>query len=227
MDFFAKPTSIYEVGVILLFLFSVLETAFIYWKILKVVDRKHEFNLTKQMSANQKVSNIMSELRALIKADRISLIRFHNGTEFLPNNPIWKITSDNQVTSDGITDEHIEGVLVSRIQPIIEPLITGEAREEGILIPESCAKCPNLSLCKDSNSRIVRFNVDDMTGFTKIFLQKRGTKTAFMATLNNSEKRIFGVLMIEYTDDVETLKQESQITQTICAFTEKLRFLFN
>ena len=210
-----------------LVLSSIVLSAFMFFRLFKAISTKHEFNLPKQMDANKKVENILSELRALISASRISLIRFHNGSEFLPNNPIWKITSDNQVTADGVTHETIDGVLISRVQPIIEPVITGETSEAGIFIPDACQKCTRGAFCKSINSRTIRMDVDEMSGYSKMFLQKRGTKTAFMATLNNSNNEVFGVLMIEYTDSIESSKHEVLITQTICQFTEKLRFLFN
>jgi len=194
---------------------------------MKSIVKRHEFNLKKQMDTGRRIEQTISELRALIDASRISVLRFHNGSEFLPNNPIWKVTSENQVCADGITDEAIEGVLISRIQPLIEPLITGETNEPGVLYPEFCSRCTHREICRKLKSLTVKFSVEDMSGYTKIFLKKRGTKTAYLSALVNNENKVFGVLMIEYSDAIEKIKFEAEIMETACSYTEKLRFLFN
>jgi len=215
----------YQIGVWFLLIFSILELTFLYRKVVRLFTTGHEFNLRKQMDISKKTDIIISELRALIQADRISIIKFHNGSEFLPNNPIWKITSDNQVKADGISYEDIEGVLVSRIQSIIEPIITGEVDGNGASFPSPCLDCENSTLCRECNMRIIRFDCEGMNGYSKMFIQKRGTKTAFISTINNGDKKVFGLLLAEYTN-ILLPDDERHIVHTVCGYTEKLRFLF-
>jgi len=226
-SFLTGPHIVYHSLIAFMTFFIIVLLFILYKKIPNICTTKHEFNLFKQMSTSKKVESFLSELRVLIGADRVSLIRFHNGQEFLPNNPVWKISSDHQVVADGVSYEDIEGVLVSRIPNIIEPLITGETTESGIKIPGPCEKCPNNRLCEGTNNRIIWFDVDKMSGYAQSFLQKRGTSTAYLATINNSDDKVFGVLMVEYIDVVTGGAKILNITQTICKYSTKLRFLFN
>lgn len=222
-----SPSNIYQFGVILLLIFAVCESIFINIRLFKLVSNGHEFNLKSQLSMSKKTDIILAEMRALTQTDRISIIKFHNGSEFLPNNPIWKITSDNQAKADGVSYEHVEAVLVSRIQNIIEPIITGEIdQNEGSSIPAHCFHCPTQKLCKGSNMRVVKFNVNEMTGYSKMFFQKRGTHTAFISTINNGDNKIYGLLLVEYIDEMNNPQEEEKLLPMICSFTEKLRFLF-
>jgi len=192
----------------------------------RIVNKKHDFNLPKQMVANKRSDVIASETRVLTGADRVTVIRFHNGSEFLPNNPIWKITSGSQMKADGVSYEDIQDVLVSRIPAIIDPVITGETDYDGVSIPESCKRCIR-KLCQERSARTVKFQVSEMTGYSKMFLQKRGTETAYIATLNSTQGKIFGLLLVEFSDKKEGTKEEEKTVKIICESTEKLAFIFD
>lgn len=223
-----SPQSIYDFLVILL----ILSNPFIFWfinrKLKSICKGKHILDLKGQVNTDGKAENILSELRALIEADRITLLRFHNGQEFLPNNPVWKLTGTSAVKADGVSDEMIDSLLISRVQPIIEPLITGETDNDAVKIPPVCEKCVNSHTCEGTNHRIITFDVEKMNGFSQSFLQKRGTTVACLATLLNSADQVFGVLFVEYGDTGKiNLDKNVKIIQTICRTSSKLRFLFN
>ena len=217
--------SIYLVIIFVLGLISIISPYILFKRMAKLVNKKHDFNLPKQMIANKRSDVIASETRVLTSADRVTVIRFHNGSEFLPNNPIWKITSGSQMKADGVSYEDIQDVLVSRIPAIIDPVITGEMDYEGVSIPESCKKCTR-KLCRERGARTVKFQVSEMTGYSKMFLQKRGTETAYIATLNSTKGKVFGLLLVEYSEKKDG-KEEEKITKIICESTEKLAFIFD
>jgi len=187
----------------------------------------HVFDLPKTLDLEKKSENVLSELRALIDADRITLLRFHNGLEFLPNNPVWKLTGTSTVRADGVSDETVNDLMVLRVQPLINPLITGEAEDDSVKKPPFCEKCPRGRMCEETNNRIMGFEVDKMRGYSKSFLQKRGTEFAYVASLTNVDKNIFGVLLVEYCEQPTGVEKNNRIIQTICGFTIKLCFLFN
>jgi len=219
---------IYQIGVLTL-LFMLLVLFYNINTRLKNANLKnqHVFNPPETNDKDKKTDNILSELRVLIDADRITLLRFHNGQEFLPNNPVWKLTGTSIVMADGVSDEMINDLLISRIQPLISPLITGLTDENSCRVPSTCDKCPNNRQCEDTNRRVIGFDVNKMGGYSKSFLQKRGTGYAFLAALTNNDMKIFGVLMIEYSDIPSGESRTTKIVQTICNFTVRLCFLFN
>lgn len=218
--------SLYQVGV-LTFLFSL---CILFYNINKKISngkKPHILDLPKTIDIGKKSENVLSELRALIDADRITLLRFHNGQEFLPNNPVWKLTGTSTVKADGVSDEIINDLMIARVLPLIEPLITGVTDDDACKIPPPCEKCPNNRQCEETNRRIIGFNVEKMNGYSKSFLQKRGTDYAYLAALTDNDKKIFGVLLVEYSNIPSGSERTAKIIQTICNFTSKLCFLFN
>jgi len=221
-----ETESVYLISIFILIAIAMVSPYILFKKMIKIVSQKHDFNLPKQMVANKRSDLVVNETRVLTGADRVTVIRFHNGSEFLPNNPIWRITSGSQMKADGVSYEDIQDVLVSRIPAIIDPVITGETDYDGVSIPESCKKCIR-KLCLERSARTVKFKVSDMTGYSKMFLQKRGTETAYMATLNSTKGKIFGLLLVEFSDKRDSLKEEEKIVKIICESTEKLSFMFD
>lgn len=186
----------------------------------------HVLNLPESNDIYKKTDNILSELRVLIDADRITLLRFHNGQEFLPNNPVWKLTGTSIIRADGVSDETVNDLLISRIQPLISPLITGVI-DDSCTIPPICDRCHNGRQCEETNRRVIGFEVSQMSGYSKTFLQGRGTAYAYLAALTNNDMKIFGVLLIEYSDIPCGEAKLTRIVQNICNFTARLCFLFN
>jgi len=218
---------IYQISVLTV----LLSLLFLFYSINKrlkssSIRNAHVFNLPETNDTDKKTDNILSELRVLIDADRITLLRFHNGQEFLPNNPVWKLTGTSIVRADGVSDETVNDLLISRIQPLISPLITG-VTDDSCLIPPTCERCPNGRQCEDTNRRVIGFDVEKMNGYSKTFLQRRGTGYAYLAALTNNDMKIFGVLMIEYGNIPSGEVKLTRIIQNICNFTARLCFLFN
>ena len=76
---------------------------------------------------NREIYTELTELRAFTSADRAYIFRFHNGSEFLPGHPSWKVSCTHEIVKHGVAYEsaRLQGVLVSRIQNIVSPIITG------------------------------------------------------------------------------------------------------
>lgn len=218
---------LYQIGVLTLLFFLLVLFYSINKRLKTSVKNQHVFNPPETNDKDKKTDNVLSELRVLIDADRITLLRFHNGQEFLPNNPVWKLTGTSIVMADGVSDEMINDLLISRIQPLISPLITGTTDDESCKVPSACDRCLNNKQCEETNRRVIGFDVEKMSGYSKSFLQKRGTRFAYLAALTNNDMKIFGVLMVEYCDSPSSDAKIAKIVQNICSFTVRLCFLFN
>ena len=219
--------AIYKIGVFSLLFVMCIFFYDIHKKINRIKEPHDIFGLPKSIHLGKKSEIILSELRVLIDADRITLLQFHNGQEFLPNNPVWKLTGTSSARADGVSDELINGLLIARVLPLIDPIITGVTDNEFSEIPDTCSRCPNNRQCEEKNRRIVGFDVNKMSGYSKYFLEKRGTNYCYLAALTSHDKKIFGVLLVEYYDPITGKEKTTRIIQTICTFTSKLCFLFN
>lgn len=58
-----------------------------------------------EMKQNQRINSVLEELRIRVGADRVSLLRFHNGGNYFDNTPIKKLSCTNVAVSPGISDE--------------------------------------------------------------------------------------------------------------------------
>ena len=220
------PHNIYQIGVILLLFLNFA----LAWSVFpKLKKDGHVLNLPQQVKTSDRTDTLLAELRVLTEADRVSVLRFHNGTEFLPNNPVWKISACNQASGPGTSFEAVSGEIISNLTSIIGPLIVGEdARWKGASCktPGMCSECPDGKSCISENRRIVVYDIPSMSGFSREFLAKRGTSVSLMATLNGKSGKVEGMLMLEYKNTVSEGKIKKYLP-TVCEYSKKLGFLFN
>ena len=107
----------------------------------------------KDAEQNHRIYTELVELRALTDADRAYVVRFHNGEVFLPDNHVWKVTCTHEVAKAGVTYEaaRFQGVLVSRVHTLVDPLITGESSGPGVSLVAKCGTCRVMPWCAREN----------------------------------------------------------------------------
>ncbi len=183
----------------------------------------------KDAEQNQDVYTELVELRALAGADRTAVIRFHNGTEFLPANPIWKISCTHEVVKSGVTyeAESLQGLLVPRISPLIDPVITGKPDSDGVSLSTFCSGCRLRPNCDEDNKYIVVVQIDELTGgYGKFLFEGQNVKTLVMVGMIN-HGNVFGIVMAEFCDakvsDPEALEA---IGKHVCQSAWRLQYLF-
>lgn len=190
------------------------------------IKTSHVRAFSKTLDIDKRVDNTFVGLQARIDAKRISLLRFSNGQEFLPNNPVWRITGTNIIKGDGISEDGIDNLPVARVLPLVEPVIMSVSDSEWCDIPATCSECSSFQYCKNTNKRIVGLDVSRMpASYTKIFLENRGTGYAYLASLTDEKNRVFAVVLVEYSSRPDEDKRPF-IETNICTVATKIRFLF-
>ena len=179
----------------------------------------------REAEQNKDIYNELVELRVLTEADRASVLRFHNGTEFLPSHPAWKLSCTNEVVRHGITYEaaRLQGLLVSLIPNIVSPLLTGLSSNPGIKIPE-CPECPFKTKCLKENKRVVVIQVDEMENcFSQFHLEGQNIKTVVMCGIA-SGGNVYGAVILNFCDAKLKADRLTDVTQKICRATDKIQF---
>ena len=173
-----------------------------YWKkivtLVKSIFVKHPIGT--EIEQNWDITKDLVELRAVADSDRAYVFRFHNGTEFLPSHPVWKITCTHEIVRPGVGYQagRVQGVLVSLIPEIISSVIIGGANHPGIYSPE-CLDCPNKIQCRKDNKRVVVFQVQDMEGsFSRFHFENQNTKTSILGGITNNGS-VCGMVGIDFT----------------------------
>jgi hypothetical protein len=180
----------------------------------------------KDAEQNREIYRELVELRAVINADRVYILRFHNGTEFLPSHPAWRISCTHEVVKHGVTYEsaRLQGIFVSRIPNIINPLLTGTSSAPGVFAMQ-CSQCPFQRKCVQENKHIVLIQVDELNGsYCRFHLENQNVKTALFCGLNINGN-VFGLAGIDYCDSKVSQPEAIQdIAQQLCRVAERLRF---
>ena len=178
---------------------------------------------------NREIYMELVELRALAESDRSYVLRFHNGAEFLPSHPAWKVTCTHEVVKHGVTYESakLQGLLVSRVPNIIEPVITGSSSNPGVEVVQ-CPECPYQEQCVKSNKRVLVIQVDQMGGsYCKFHLESQNIKTVIVCGLAKNGN-VYGMVGVDYCDakrsDLDRLREQ---IQRVCRSAEKIQYLLD
>lgn len=153
----------------------------------------------KDAEQNHRIYKELVELRALTKADRSYLMRFHNGEEFLPDTHVWKITRTHEVVRDGVSYEspNIQAMIVSRVHDLVDPLLTGSSSNSGIKVVK-CDKCPFEAKCEKTNRHVMVVHVDEMeNSFGKFTLDGQNIKTMVQSGIVRGG-RVYGLVGVDF-----------------------------
>jgi len=180
----------------------------------------------KDAEQNQRVYTELVEMRALTDADRSYVLRFHNGNEFLPDNPVWKVSCTHEIVKAGVSYEsaELQGLLVSRIHNLIDSLITGQSSYPGVKLVD-CSKCQFKSKCDRENKHVVVVQVDEMeNSFGRFLLESHNIKTIVQSGMVNGG-RVFGLVGIDICDaklaDDEMIREAAD---RVCRTAEKIQY---
>jgi hypothetical protein len=179
----------------------------------------------KEAEQNREIYNELMELRFKSKADRSYVLRFHNGIEFLPSHPAWKISCTHEIVQHGVTYESskMQGILVSLIQGIVGPVLTGISASNGVTVIE-CPDCPYKNKCLKENKRVIVIQVDKMEGdFCKFHLESQNVKTVIMCGIA-SGGNVYGIVGMDFCGVEATDIQVKESAMAICRATEKIQF---
>ena len=179
----------------------------------------------KDAEQNHRVYNELVELRVLTNADRSYVLRFHNGSEFLPNNPVWKISCTHEMVKSGVTYEssQMQNVLVSRVHNLASAVITGESSYAGIEVKD-CSGCPYQRKCDKDSKHVVVVDVGGMEGsYGKFVLESRNIKTTVKVGMVNSG-RVFGIVGLDFCERKLDGEELNEAVSTACKIAEKIQF---
>ena len=186
--------------------------------------RGHGFPGQDFVTQNRVIYRELTELRALIGADRAYVIQFHNGSEFLLSNPVWKLTCTHEVVRPGVTYEagNMQGLLVSQVSDLISPILLGESDTPGITMSPTCGDCPDNKRCQSAHKSVCVVTTSALPhGWVKHWQESRGASQVVMCGLS-SPRGAYGSLVAGWTagtpDDPDT------VTRRICVSAENIRF---
>lgn len=180
----------------------------------------------KDAEQNHKVYTELVEMRALTDADRSYVLRFHNGSEFLPDNPVWKISCSHEIVKAGVSYEsaRLQEILVSRVHNLIDPIITGQSSYPGVKLAD-CSKCQFKAKCERDNKHVVIIQVDELeNSYGRFLLESQNIKTVVQAGMVGGG-RVFGLVGIDICD--VKLADEVMIREAadrVCRTAEKIRY---
>lgn len=169
---------------------------------------------------NHRMYNELVELRALAHSARSYVLRFHNGNEFLPDNPQWKVTCTHETVGSGVSygSSDFQNVLVSRVHSIVDPVIVGSSRYKGVSMVD-CEKCAFKNECDRQSKHSVVIQVDEMEdSFAKFVLDSHGVKTV-VASGMVSGRKVFGMVALDFCEsklegDAEIMEAVSKTCRT-------------
>lgn len=149
----------------------------------RLVSKLKSYPTKKDAEQNHRVYTELVEARASSNSDRSYVLRFHNGSDFLPDNPIWKVSCTHETVRGGVSygSSGFQNVLVSRLHKIIDPVITGESKCKGVEMVD-CKKCAFKEGCDRDNKHTVVVQVDEMEdSFARFLLESNNVKTVVIS----------------------------------------------
>ena len=183
------------------------------------------YPVRREVEQNKEIYNELLELKVLTEADRASVFRFHNGTEFLPSHPAWKISCTHEIVKHGLTYEsaRLQGILVSLVPNIVGPILTGISTTPGISLPQ-CMDCPFRKKCIQENKRMVVIQVDEMeSSFTQFHLQGANIKTVVMCGIAVGGN-VYGTVGVNFCDAKLSPDRLQDVVQKVCRATDKIHY---
>jgi len=181
-----------------------------------------------EVEKNRGIYNEIVELRAVTEADRAYVFRFHNGMEFLPSHPAWKITCTHEVVKHGVTFESpkLQGLLVSLIPDIISPVLTGQSSAPGVVVKD-CPDCPFKTKCVREGKHVVVLNIDGMeSGYCRFHLEAQNNKTTIICGIAQGGS-VYGIVGVDFCGIRPTDEHILEVAQKVCRYTDKIQYLLN
>lgn len=158
------------------------------------------------------ISERIVEIKTILNADRVCIDNFHNGINFLPNKPAWKVTRTYEIAASGVsyTTKEMQNILAISIWDMIAPIFDAKQRKyaeklKGITCENSC-KMP---------FGVYRIQVNKMSEtLSKIMLRNQGIQTLLIVPLINNEN-IIGFLSVQFLDEMNDDFNVCEICQKV------------
>lgn len=198
------------------------------WMLAKLTGMFHKHYPDKNdVEQNREIYTELVEVRALTDADRSYVLRFHNGSEFLPSSPVWKITCTHEVVKHGVTYEsaQLQSILVSRMTQLVEPVITGSTTTSGLSVVE-CPECPFQHKCLKENKRVVVVQVSDLaSSYVRFHLESQNIKTMLLTGMVKGGN-VFGIIGLDFCGTKIMDKNILRETATkLCRTGERIQYI--
>jgi hypothetical protein len=187
---------------------------------------RHDYIGKREVVQHRAVYNKLVELRAVTDADRASVIRFHNGNEFLLSDPVWKCTCTHEAVKAGVSYEavNMQNVLVSIVTEMVEPMISGVslAHFQGL----RCSNCPSRDYCSAHKKYLAVIDVESMQPcYAKHLLIGKNVKTLVLRSLSSTHGP-FGYVAVDVTGYPAEEHDVQIICEKLCRYADEIEFLF-
>lgn len=200
-------------------------------KILKILKKfvgrfLPEYPVKREVELNREIYTALVELRAVADADRAYVFRFHNGIEFLPSHPAWKLSCTHEVVRPGVSYESgkIQGLLVSLIPNIVGAVMTGSTSASGIAV-SACKSCDYQIKCLKENKRVIVIKVGDLeNNYSKYWLESQNIKTAVFCGIAQNGN-VYGMVGLDFCSTEISPENIADISLRICRATDRIQYL--
>jgi hypothetical protein len=169
----------------------------------------------------------LSKLTVGISASRATIFKFHNGSVFNTNDPIWKISSTHEICETGVSSEGVktQDIKSSLVYPLMNALFN-KTIEDGITrvdMDEACRRCSPCLLDKGVY-QIRPLGLSNR--FVYSFFADRGSKYSIISPLSTDDNDIIGFLLIDFcTEGYMSPEDVIMCNRKICDATIKLSHL--
>jgi len=172
------------------------------------------------MTSVTKVSKIISSVRAKLLASRAYILRFHNGSSFSTNVPVWKFSMTNESTDSAISSmaDCTRDMLVSNHIKLLTPVFDAEPSDGGVHI-----------ISKREDGKLDALRIDaDLTDSNQLkgYLLLRGIKHLFYAPITDSEGRAVGVVCLDYNSEVPEFMDDEYATKELGELSSMISMVF-
>lgn len=170
----------------------------------------------------------LSKLTVGVKASRATVFKFHNGSVFNTNDPIWKISSTHEICETGVSSEGVntQDIKSSLVYPLMNALFN-RTIEDGITrvdMDEACRQCNPCLL--DKGVYQIR-PLDLASRYVYSFFADRGAKYSIISPLTTDGGDIIGFLLVDFCTEDKMLIKDDVVScnRKICDATIKMSHL--
>lgn len=191
---------------------------------LDMIDKIINHNTNRMAIDIPKAANIASyvhSFRARMNASRTYILRFHNGSSFSTNDPVWKVSMIHESTDNAIrpVSDKTKDILISSIIHFVHPIF-----DKNI--------CKNIdgitAITNDDEFNVFEIDTEKINLRTlKGFFASRGTKHLYYTAIVNNENRPIGILCLDYTDTIPSFVDNDFIKKEMIECSSILSSLFN
>lgn len=179
-------------------------------------------NRVKQyMQINQELSTLLTRT----DADRAYIFKFHNGSYFSPDEPIWKMSNFCEICKPHIRyySNELQDIKISLLINVLGPLLLGNLAESdnGVRKMQRCKVCPYNFDCSARNMYIIDVDQSKPSHMKQIW-QNRGIKHTVVCNLRMHNQNM-GIMGIDYChNDIKDIN-----SQYLCESAERVQFLLS